>query len=126
MIAARIHIRRSRRSSVLALTAAKDAGSDPLTGKILRFWAFCALLLLGLPAVAAGQATSTMHVSATVVPASAAWTGLSEARAAARQAMKLPTGGSAVRQAGVVHTRAQVLRGNDRAYLLVTIQHPYN
>jgi hypothetical protein len=126
MFTARIHIRRSRRPSALALTAAEVAESDSLTGKILRFWAFCALLLLGLPAVAAGQATSTMQVSATVVPATAAWTGLSEARAAARQAMKLPSGRSAVRLAGVVQTRAQVLRGDDRAHLLVTIQHPYN
>jgi hypothetical protein len=126
MFTARIHIRRSRRPSALAITAVEDAGSDSLTGKILRFWAFCALLLLGLPAVAAGQATSTMQVSATVVPATAAWTGLSEARAAARQVMKLPAGRSAVRQAGVVQTRAQVLPGNDRAHLLVTIQHPYN
>lgn len=126
MFTTRIHIRLSRRPSDLAISAAEDAGPDSPTGKILRFWAFCALLLLGLPAVAAGQATGTMQVSATVVPATAAWTGVSEAAAAARQAMKLPSDHSLVRTAGVVQTRAQVLRGDDRARLLVTIQHPYN
>ena len=126
MFTARIHIRLSRRPSALAIAAAEDAGSDSPTGKILRFWAFCALLLLGVPAVAAGQAASTLQVSATVVPATAAWTGLSEAGAAARQALRLPSGHSPVRSAGVVQTRAQVLRGDDRGRLLVTIQHPYN
>ena len=126
MFTARIHIRSTRQPATLDLVAQGGKDCRPLTGKILRFGAFCGLLALGLPVMAAAQATSTMQVSARVVPAAAAWTGLSEAGLAVRQGVRLQAGQSLVRANGVVQTRAQVLRSDDRSLLLVTVQHPRN
>ncbi|MGH7580487.1 MAG: hypothetical protein ACREM9_09980 [Gemmatimonadales bacterium] len=107
-----------------AAEAADERGRA--NGRILRFGAFCALLVLGLPGATSAQAIGTMQVSARVVSATAAWTGLREAGLAARQAAGEPNGPPAVRDNGVLRTRAEVRESRGRRFLLVTIQHPRN
>jgi hypothetical protein len=71
-----------------------------------------------------------MQVSARVVPATAAWSGLAESRLAAQSlAAHASVSGPAlllVRRTGVVVTRAQVVRRAGEPLLLVTVQHPHN
>ncbi len=68
-----------------------------------------------------------MQVSARVVPATAAWTGVAEAATAALEAALRPRSGVVlVRRTGVVQTQAEVLSAEDRPLLLVTVQHPRN
>ena len=126
MFTARIPMASGSRSSSATPVPAVGHGCHSLPGKILRFGAFCALLALVSPRTAEAQTLGTLQVSARVVPASAAWTGVSEANLAARQAIGARAAGALVRENGVVLTRAELLPSGDRRVLLVTVQHPRN
>ena len=71
-----------------------------------------------------------MQVAARVVPASVGWTGLAEARVAARSAATRQPGRAFIRRGGLLQTTAQIYPSNGpaggRGLLLVTIQHPHN
>jgi hypothetical protein len=71
-----------------------------------------------------------MQVAARVVPASVGWTGLAEARVAARSAAERQPGRAFIRRSGLVHATAQIHPSSGRAggpgLLIVTIQHPHN
>jgi hypothetical protein len=68
-----------------------------------------------------------MQVSARVVPAAEAWTGLGEAGLAARMAAaRGQDAGPLVRETGVVRTRAEIHRSGDQGLVLVTVQHLRN
>ena len=101
-----------------------------LPGPLTRCMAVAAALALGLPGVSHAQALGTMQVSARVLPADAAWTGLAESRLAAQSLVSRPGGRGAaqpvVRRTGMVLTRAQVVRQAGQPLLLVTVQHPHN
>ena len=121
MVTTRIVGRSSRVLRSPGRGLASDRPRTFLPGLLARCTAVAAALALGLPGVSHAQALGTMQVSARVVPAGAAWTGLAESRLAARsQAWPV------VRRTGVVLTRAQVVRRAGHPLLLVTIHHPHN
>jgi hypothetical protein len=107
-------------------SAAAGKKLPSLTGKILLSTAFCGLLVLGLPGTASAQAIGTMRIGARVVPAGAAWTGLSEVEIAARLIASHPAAGVVVRRTGVLQTRAELIRSDHRSLLRITLQHPKN
>ncbi|HEY7480216.1 MAG TPA: hypothetical protein VH680_06870 [Gemmatimonadales bacterium] len=67
-----------------------------------------------------------MRIGAQVVPATAAWTGLGEVEAAAQLITAHPSRGFVVRRSGVLQTRAELIRPDDRPLLRITLQHPKN
>jgi hypothetical protein len=100
-------------------------------GGKLRMATVLGLLALGLPGTSSAQALGTMQVTARVVPASVAWTGLAEARVSARGAAALQPGRTFIRRGGLVQSTAQIHPFGDRPsggrrLLIVTIQHPHN
>jgi hypothetical protein len=99
-------------------------------GWSLRVAALLGVLGLGLPGTSSAQALGTMQVAARVVPASVGWTGLAEARLAARSVAGRQSGGTLIRRGRLVHATAEIhpfsgLAG-ERRLLIVTIQHPHN
>jgi hypothetical protein len=125
MFAARLHIGTPRPLAIRRLLAGCAADFSPHTGNFLRSTAFCGLLALGIPSTSAAQAGS-IQVSARVLPATTAWTGLSEAGVAAREAVQMPWGRPLLRHAGLVQTRAEIHRSGGSHLVLVTIQYPHN
>jgi hypothetical protein len=107
----------------------QQAGAGPgqcfLAGRILRGVALLGALALGLPRTASAQSLGTMQVTARVVPASVAWTGVAEAGEAARTAARERYGRPLVRRRGLVHAWAEIHPSEGRL-LIVTIQHPHN
>jgi hypothetical protein len=81
---------------------------------------------VGLTGISSAQAIGTMQVSARVVAASAAWTGLSEAGLAARGAVGTPATRLLIRRNGLVRSVAEIRTVGNRREVLVTIQHPHN
>ena len=106
------------------LEAGKNLPS--LTGKILRSAAFCGVLVLGLPGSSSAQAIGTMRIGARVLPAAASWTGIGEVEAAARLISNRPATAPVIRRTGVLQTRAELIRSDQRSLLLITVQHPKN
>ena len=110
--------------------AGATTGRTCRAGGILRLAASVGLLALGLPGTSSAQALGTMQVSARVVTASVSWTGLVEARAAARIAAGRLPGLALVRRGGLVHATAQIQPSGGRPsgprLLIVTLQHPHN
>jgi hypothetical protein len=88
--------------------------------------ALCALLVAGLPAICYAQAIGTMQATARVVPAAAAWTGVSVAGHAARAAVGIPTGHAMTLRHGLVRAAGEIRTVRNRREVLVTIQHPHN
>lgn len=97
-----------------------------LAGRALRLMVLSVLTVLAPPVAASAQGIGTMQVTARVLPAATAWTGLAEVRAAARDLALARAGGPLVRRTGLVQTRAEVRRSGSRRLLLVTLQHPRN
>lgn len=95
-------------------------------GRIFRMAGLSGFLALGLPGAASAQALGTMQVTARVVPASAAWTGLAEAGVAARSVARQGPGRPLIRRSGLVQARAEIRPSGGRRLLLVTIHHPHN
>jgi hypothetical protein len=99
-------------------------------GGILRLAASLGLLALGLPGTSSAQALGTMQVTARVVPASVGWTGLAEAKFAARAAAERQPVLALVRRGRLVHATAEIQPSSGHPggprVLLVTIQHPHN
>jgi hypothetical protein len=126
MFTARIHIGIHPEASTRGWSAEAGKNLPSLTGKILLSSAFCGLLVLGLPGTTAAQAIGTMRIGAQVIPAAAGWTGLGEVEAAARLISTHPGGGAVVRRTGVLQTRAELIRLDDRSLLRITVQHPKN
>jgi hypothetical protein len=126
MFTARFHMGLPSRSCAPASVVEAGRHSDCRTGKILRIGAFCALLALGLPRSSAAQAVGTMQVSARVVAATAAWTGLEEAGLATRMAVREQGARPVIRNQGVVRTRAEIHQAGDQRLVLVTVQYPRN
>jgi hypothetical protein len=120
------HMSSSKLPAIRHVSAGVAADYSGGTGNFLRSAAFCGLLALGLPETSAAQAVGTMQVSARVIPATTAWTGLSEAALAARAVAQAPRGRSVVRRAGVIATRAEIDPAGDRRHLVVTIHYPHN
>jgi hypothetical protein len=83
-------------------------------------------LALGLPQTSSAQALGMMQVTARVVAASVAWTGIAEAGEVARTAAREQYGRPLVRRSGLVHARAEIHPSEGRRLLIVTIQHPHN
>jgi hypothetical protein len=88
--------------------------------------ALCALLAAGLPAICYAQAIGTMQATVRVVPAAAAWAGVSVAGHAARAAVGLPAGHSMTLRHGLVRAAGEIRTVRNRREVLVTIQHPHN
>jgi hypothetical protein len=99
-------------------------------GWILRMAAVLGFLALGLPGSSSAQGLGTMQVAARVVPASVGWTGLAEARVAARGAVGQQPGRAVIRRSRLVHATAEIHPSSGlagaRRLLIVTIQHPHN
>jgi len=117
---------------LLGLTspAGATSGQACRAGGILRLAALLGLLALGLPGTSSAQALGTMQVTARVVPATVGWTGLAEARVAARSAAERQPGMALVRRGRLVHATAEIHPSGGRSggprLLIVTIQHPHN
>jgi len=94
--------------------------------KTPRAVAVCALLAAGLPAICYAQAIGTMQATARVVPAAAAWTGVSVAGHAARAAVGISTGHPMILRDGLVRAAGEIRTARNRREVLVTIQHPHN
>jgi acyl dehydratase len=101
-------------------------GQSFAAGGLLRGMALLGCLTLGLPQTSSAQAFGTMQVTARVVSASVAWTGVAEAGEAARTAAREQYGRPLVRRRGLVHARAEIRPSEGRRLLIVTIQHPHN
>jgi hypothetical protein len=130
MVTTRV-VRRS--SSKLRSPGRRFATDRPRTflpGVLARSAVIAGVLALGVPGLSHAQAGGTMQVSARVVPAEAAWSGLAESRLAAQSLAAHSSvsgpGLLVVRRSGVVVTRAQVVRRAGEPLLLVTVQHPHN
>ena len=85
-----------------------------------------ALLALSVPSAVAAQASGTMQVSAHVVSADAAWTGLREAQAAVAGAVRTGPRAPVVRRAALVQTTTEIRTADRRRTLLVTVDHLRN
>jgi len=104
-------------------SAVRRAGEDGM----LRLAVLSGFLLLGLAGPSSAQGLGTLQVTAQVVPATAAWTGLAEAAVAAQGAAREATAGQTlIRRTGLVHARAEMHGSGGRRLLLVTIHHPHN
>ena len=130
MFTARPDIHFARPLSGLTPPASTATGQACRAGGSLRFAALLGLLALGLPGTSSAQALGTMQVSARVVSASVAWTGLAEAGVAARSAAEWRPAGTLVRRGRLVHATAQIHPSSGHPggprLLVVTIQHPHN
>lgn len=67
-----------------------------------------------------------MQVTARVLPAGASWSGVGEARAAARQLLEQRAAGPTVRRASLLRTSAELRTDGEHRRLLVTVQYPHN
>lgn len=126
MFTGRPHIGFVRPLSGLIQSAGAPSSEAFRAGGILRMAMLLGFLALGLPGTSSAQALGTMQVAARVVSASVAWTGLAEARVAARSAAAQQSGRAFIRRAELVHVTAQIHRSTGRGLLIVTIQHPRN
>ena len=115
-----------RRAAGLSGPGARVHPAKRPAGQVLRAVAVCGLLAMGLPGTSSAQAIGTMQASARVVPASAAWTDLSEAGLAARAAVGAASDGPLIRRNGLVRSSAEIRAVGSRREVLVTLQHPYN
>ena len=115
-----------RRAAGLPAPAARVHAAERPVGVVLRAVAVCGLLALGLPGTSSAQAIGTMQVGARVIPASAAWTGLSEAGLVARAAVGAATHGPLIRRNGLVRSATEIRAVGSRREVVVTLQHPYN
>jgi hypothetical protein len=95
-------------------------------GGILPVLAVLGLLVLGLPATSSAQALGTMQVVARVVPASAGWAGLAEAKLTVQGIAALHPNQAFVRRGRLVQTSAVVRPSGGHRILSITIQHPHN
>jgi hypothetical protein len=136
MFTARPYIGFARPLPGLTQPTCATSGKTFRAGKIFRAWgilrmaALLGCLALGLPGTSSAQALGTMQVAARVVPALVGWTGLAEARAAARSAAARQAGRAFIRRARLVHATAQIQPSSrpagGRRLLIVTLQHPHN
>lgn len=126
MFTARLHRGFVGSLRILTGPAGPSTGQDSRAGRILRVLALLGLLALGLPGTSSAQALGTMQVTARVVPASVAWTGVAEAGVAARSVARQGPGRALTRRTGLVQTRAEIRPAGGRRLLIVTIQHPRN
>jgi hypothetical protein len=118
---------RSRGRAAGLLGPAERARSADLRAEpILRAAALCGLLAVALPGISSAQARGTMQVGARVVPAAAAWTGVTEAGLAARAVVYASTESPLIRRSGLVRTATEVRAVGNRREVLVTIQRPHN
>jgi hypothetical protein len=115
-------VRPSRRTQQVGASPRKSFA----VGGILRGMALLGWLAPGLPQTSSAQALGTMQVTARVVAASVAWTGVAEAGEAARTAAREQYGRPLVRRSGLVYARAEIRPSEGRRLLIVTIQHPHN
>jgi hypothetical protein len=115
-----------RRSAGLDGSAGTGRHADPIANRKLRAAALCGVLALALPGISSAQSIGTMQVAARVVPASAGWSGVSEAGLAAQAAVQAPSGRLLIRRSGLVHSIAEIRTAGSRRVVLVTIQHPHN
>jgi hypothetical protein len=125
MFTARSQIALQRRTSSREGTRGTVRQAASCSGKILRPVALAGFLALALPGTSSAQATGTMQVGARVIPAAAAWAGLSEARLAVAASTR-DRGRPQVRRTGLVHARTELRSAEGRRTLLVTLQHPHN
>jgi hypothetical protein len=126
MFTARSSSRLVRRSAALEGSAGAGPPTDRVAGRILRTAALGGVLAVALPGISSAQSIGTMQVSARVVPASAAWSGLSEAGLAAQAAVQAPSERPLIRRSGLVHSATEIRRVGSRRVVVVTIQHPHN
>lgn len=78
------------------------------------------------PGAASAQALGTMQVTARVHPGRPSWAGLAEVQALVRQARFIPFGGTEIRRAGLVQTRASLASTGGPRRLVITIDYPRN
>ncbi len=114
-----------RRSTGL-LRPAGARHADPSANRFFRIAAVAGLLAGALPAVASAQAIGTMQVTARVLPASVAWSAVSEAGLAAGAAVRTPAGQPLIRRNGLILSSTEIRRAGESRVVLVTIQHPHN
>ncbi len=126
MFTARFHtaLRLLRPASACAVLAPSPDGA--WKAEFIRMLGVGALLALSVPSVAAAQASGTMQVSARVVSADAAWTGLREARAAVAGAVRAAPRAPLVRRTALVQTTTEIHSAGRRRTLLVTVDHLRN
>jgi hypothetical protein len=72
------------------------------------------------------QSIGTMQVTARVLPATASWAALDEARVAIRWLTRQEPGGPTVSGTGVLRTRAEIQTAGGRRRVVVTVDHPRN
>jgi hypothetical protein len=99
--------------------------ASPAAG-ILRLAAVSGFLALSLPETSSAQALGTMQVTARVIPASVAWSGVAEAGLAARSVAQWNAGRPLIQRNGLVHTRAEIRPTESRPLLVVTVHYPHN
>jgi hypothetical protein len=84
------------------------------------------LVALGLPRTSYAQALGTMQVTARVIPAPVAWTGVAEAQEAARSVAGEGSGMPVVRRGRLVQARAEIRASAGAGLVVVTIDHLRN
>jgi hypothetical protein len=105
---------------------AAGSRSDVRAGEVLCRTVFLGILALALPQASYAQALGTMQVTARVVPAPVAWTGLAEAGEAARSAVRDPSAMPVVRRGRLLQARAEIRDSACSGLLIVTVQHLRN
>lgn len=126
MFTVRTQIGLVRSRSGLSRPPQKRADRTSRAGGFVPVAALAGLLALGLPQTSSAQSLGTLQVTARVVPASVAWTGVAEAGVAARSLVGQESGRPLIRRNGLVYTSAEIHRAGGRHLLLVTLHHPHN
>ena len=126
MFTARFHIALRLLRPASGCAALSPSPEGAWKAECIRMLAVGALLALSVPSVAAAQASGTMSVSARVVSADAAWTGLREAQAAVAGAARTGSSAPLVRRTALVQTTTEVRTADRRRTLLVTVDHLRN
>jgi len=126
MLTARSTRDTSRRPRATALVAGAAAAPAAFRGSILPLAALGGVLVLVTPGTASAQALGTMQVTARVVPASVAWSGLALAGAAVRAVAEEKPDQVMTLRTGLVFARAEPAPSGSGGQLIVTIHHPHN
>jgi hypothetical protein len=116
----------ARRRQAAAMAANAATAPAAFWGSILPLAALASVLVLVTPGTASAQALGTMQVTARVVPASVAWSGLALAGAAARAVAAEKTEQPMSRRTGLVYVRVEPPPSGSGGPLIVTVHHPHN
>ena len=125
MFPSRFHSGRRSLGSALDAPVA-GAGRTGRNGALPGLGLITLLVAVACPGGVSAQALRTMQVTAQVLPGGPGWAGFSEARALAWRVGSASSPESETRRVGLVQARAELVSGQGRRRLLITVHYPHN